>query len=72
MKKIETDDFVVIYTDDDDTRNKVFDKIIKFFVSYQAFNGESIHQSDDIPVEACCLLSDLAENVLKFDVKFKD
>lgn len=71
MKK-DFGDFTVEFDDSQETKNKVFDALINWYCKVQAFTGESIMQSDDPQIEAAPFLSDLADDVIKFDITYKD
>lgn len=40
------EDYFVTYSDDQETKDKVFDKLISMFRELELFSGESIVQSD--------------------------
>lgn len=69
--RIETSDLLLFCDNSDETKQKLFHKIVDFFVERELFNGESITQSDVVSIDAPQLLSEIAEDILKFDVKFK-
>ncbi len=68
----EFDDFTVKYDDSHETKYKVFDRLIEFFVKHKLFNGESICQRDVPQIEAPMLLSEIADDIIKFDVDWKE
>jgi hypothetical protein len=70
-KYFETRDFVVEINDTEENRNKVFEILLDYFRKYQAFDGETIMQSDDPQIYAPDTLSDIAD-LLFGEVKFKD
>jgi len=72
MKTIETKDCIVKYKDDKATKQAVFDKVVGFFLEHESFSGESIMQADDPRIEAPVLLSAIADDILCFDVTWKD
>ena len=71
MKTIETDDMIVHYHDSDEIKNAVFNSIIAFFLSMEAFSGESIMQSDAPQLEAPSVMADIADEIIKFDIEYK-
>ena len=71
-KRLEPDDCIVTYNDDEKTRKAVFDAVIKLFVEHTSFDGESIIQSDWASIDGPEFLADLADDILKFDVKYED
>jgi len=71
MKTIKTDWCIVTCPDDEATKQAVFDKILSFYKEHEVFSGESIMQSD-IGMDAPELLSDIADDILKFKVEYTD
>lgn len=67
--KIIVGDLTIQYKDDDDIKQKVFDRVIKYFVDHQSFHGEVIHQNDDCIIDAPSVLSDIADNIIHFEVE---
>ena len=72
MNKIETNDFIAEYPDDNKIKQAIFDRIIKYFKTCEAFQGESIYQNDDAQIDAIEVMSDIADDILKFNVKWKE
>lgn len=64
-----TDDCEVTYRDDQDVRDAVFNRLIAWYREQEAFNGESICQCDGPIIDAPNVLSDIADNIIKFEVK---
>ena len=71
MRTAETSDCVVTFPDDQATKDAVFERVVKFFLDHEVFSGESVMQCDAPQVEAPVLLSEIADDVLCFDVKDK-
>jgi len=69
--KREFDDFTVEYDDSHDTKCKVFDRLIEFFIKHEAFDGECICQSDGLQIDAPVLLSEMADDIIQFNVDWK-
>lgn len=65
---IKTTDLVAKYRDDEAAKQAVFDRVITYFREHECFHGESIHQSDNPIIDAPNVMSDIADNILKFDV----
>lgn len=57
------------FNDDDVTKQKVFDRVMDYFLKYECFCGESIHQSDDPLIYAPNVMSDIADDILQFKYK---
>lgn len=72
MRKIETDDCVVKFDDNREVRDKVFEAVVKFFVEHEVFCGESIMQCDAPQIDGPELLSEIADDIIKFDVEYKE
>lgn len=69
---LHSEDLTVTYEDTPEIREKVFNKVIEYYVQNQAFAGEVISQSDDCIIDAPGVLCDIADNILKFDAKWND
>ncbi len=72
MAIIETDDVIVEYDDSDSVKQAVFDRVLEYFKEFESFHGESICQRDDTIIDAPYVLSDIADDILKFKVTYKD
>ena len=70
MKTIITDDYEITYDDSPEMAKAVFDKLIEWYIDTELFSGESICQSDTGNIEAPMILSDIADDVIKFDEKW--
>lgn len=68
----ETDDCKVTFNSGPETKEAVFNKIIEWFKEYQSFSGECICQSDDPQIYAPQLLGEIADEILKFEVEYKE
>ena len=66
---IKIDDYEVTFQSGEVTKQKVFDRVIKFCVDNRGFWGESIMQCDNSQINAPEVLAELTDDVLKFDVK---
>lgn len=66
------DDCIVSYTDTPELRNAIFEKMLQFFLDKQSFSGESICQSDSCQIDAAPLLAEIADDLFKFDVEWKE
>lgn len=51
----------LMYHDDQETKNKVFEKVLEFFIKTQCFNGESVMQNDENCLEGPELLAELVD-----------
>jgi hypothetical protein len=64
-------DAIATYTETDEKKQKVWDEIIKFCKKYNVNSGESF-QSDDPQIYAADCIANIVENIIEFDLKFKD
>ena len=72
MKTIETKDYIAEYSDNNQIKQAVFNRVIKYFKTCEAFQGESIYQNDDAQIDAIEVMSDIADDILKFKVTWKE
>jgi hypothetical protein len=72
MMRIETDDYIVRFMSGDDVKEKVFNALVEWYKKHEAFSGESICQSDGPTIDATNILSNIADDILAFDVEWKD
>lgn len=72
IRKIEIEDGVVEFDDTPELRDAVFEKVLKFFTDHGAFTGEAIFQSDGPQIDGPDLLSDLADDLFKFNVEWRE
>ena len=62
----------VSYEDSPELHKKVFDYLMEnYFKEYECYFGECIMQSDDPQAYAPVVLSDIADDIIKFDVKYE-
>lgn len=71
MRLRHTKDAVVTLEDNQETKDFLFRTIVDWFFYQETFNKESIEQSDVVDLYASELLSTIAENILKFQVRYK-
>lgn len=69
---IKINDFTVEFEDSPKIHKKVFERVIDFFTKHEAFCGESIEQCDDPVIDAPTVFSDIADDIIKFKVKYND
>ena len=72
MPTIDQEFMRVTYLDDEATKQAVFDRVMAYFTKHQAFDGESIHQRDSTIIDAPCVLADIADNIIRFQVEYKE
>ena len=70
--KIKYEDYEVEYADNEEIKQQVFDRLIKYFNDCQSFSGESIMQCDNAIIEAPNAMADIADEILKFNVTWKE
>lgn len=64
------DEYTVTYDDSPETQKAVFDRVVQFFLKEESFTGEQIYQSDIVASASPEFLTELAEGILKFKVKW--
>ncbi len=70
--KIVKKDLIVEYKDDYDTKNAVFNALIAWYMKHKTFDFESIMlQDENSQLEAPYILANIADKIIKFDVKYK-
>jgi hypothetical protein len=62
----------VVYCANQETKQKVFDAVINWYLENELFSGEAIMQSDRGIEGAPELLSDIADDILQFEVEYDD
>lgn len=60
------------YLYSDEVKNKIFKRLMRYYNKYEAYDGETIMQSDDPQIYAPEVLSDIAENIIEFDVTYSE
>lgn len=63
---------LVSWKNDQETKNKVFEKLIDWYFEMKAFCGDSIMQNDKPQIQAPQFLSYLADDVIEFNEKWYD
>ncbi len=72
MAKIDFDDFSVKFDLTEQVKDAVFKRVMDYFITHKSFFGESIHQRDDTIIDAPTVMSDICDNILKFEVTYND
>ena len=72
MTKILNEEYEVNYKSDTETKEKLFQACLKFFIKHETFNGESICQSDGPIIDAPNFLSNLADEIFRFETHWYD
>jgi len=63
---------VVSYEETPELKDKVFERVMQFFNTVGHYSGESLMQSDDVYEVGPEVLSDLADDIIGFEVKWKE
>jgi hypothetical protein len=71
MTTIETKNAKITYPNDPETKNKVYQKLIEWYAKYELFHGESIVQSDDGNINAPIIISEIVDDIIKFEIEWK-
>lgn len=66
------EDGTITYRDDEETRQALYEAVLKWVKGYKLFHGDSIHQTDITYEEAPTLLTELAEEVFRFELKYDE
>ena len=70
MTQRETNEAIVAF--DENSKDELFEKVLAWYLEHECFNAESIYQCDAPQLTAPELLADIAEDILKFKVQWKD
>lgn len=62
----------VTYDDSIEAKACVFDAVIAFFIKHEAFDGETCSQSDRVILDCYDFLSELTDDIIKFDVHWNE
>lgn len=60
----------VSYDDSQEVKDAVFARVMEYFVKHEIFDGESLHQMDNPIIDAPNVLSDICDDIIKFEVKY--
>lgn len=71
-KQIKIDDAIVEYEDTQEIRDAVFGRVMEYFNEYECYSGEIIHQSDNPQIHAPSVMSDIADEIIKFQYIYED
>lgn len=66
------EDMIIKFDASQETKDKVFSRLIEFYLEHESFSGESIQQSDGPLIDAQYVLSDVADNIICFNVEYID
>jgi hypothetical protein len=72
VRSIQMDGYTVEFNDSREMRDAVFESIVQFCQKHGSFAGESIMQRDDPQAEAPVLLSDICDDIIKFNECYED
>lgn len=72
MPTIDQEFMRVTYLDDEATKQAVFDRVIAYFTENKAFSGEVIHRRDGATIDAPYVLANIADNIIRFQVEYKE
>lgn len=68
---LNTKHFTATFEDTPELRDAVFEKLIAFYAEHESYSGESIMQSDNPQIYAPVLLSEIADDLIKFKVDYE-
>jgi len=72
IRRKKTDFGEVTYKDDPETREDLFEAVVKWFFHHEAFDGESVVQRDGPNTDAPDFLAHIADDILELDVEYND
>ena len=67
---INIDDYRIEFNETNKLKEAVYKKILKWYFKHRKFCGDGIMQSDDTTIDAPELLSDIADDLFKFKIKY--
>lgn len=65
-------DSSVVFKDNQKIRDAVFIALIDWYFKHQSFSGEEIIQCDGPLIDAPNVLADIADDIIKFDVRWDE
>lgn len=71
MTQIHSDEYVVAYKDDDETKQALLDKIVGFLKEHECFSGESFGQNDGPQIGSMDLMCEIIDEVLEMKATWK-
>jgi hypothetical protein len=72
LMKEQIEEYTLEYDDSHKTKYKVFDKLIALFKEHETYDGERIRQGDIPEAVILMLLEDIADDIIKFKVNWKE
>lgn len=63
-------DGTVWYNSCQETKDALYDKVLKWFLNQESFSGECIMQSDGPQIDGPVLLSEIADDIFQFDTEY--
>jgi len=72
MRTIKTNWGMVKFDDSIQTKCEVFDQLIKYFKQHDVWSGESIEQKDGAILDAPLVLSEIADDIIQFQMRYKE
>lgn len=65
-RKYESEEFVVRWLESPELKQQIYEKVIQWYISHEAFSAESIMQSDGTQIDAAPFLAELADKTIHF------
>lgn len=72
MPKLIFKGYSVDYECSDEVKDAVFERVVQYFIEHEVFHGESIHQMDNPTIDAPNVMSDICDNIIKFEVAYNE
>ena len=67
-----TSDGKVWYNSCQETKDALYEKVLKWFLDQETFSGECIQQSDSSQIDGVTLLGEIADDIFQFDANYYD
>ena len=67
-----TSDYTISYKDDQETKDKIFNKLLEFCKEHECWHGETYCQCDDPQIAMNELFPEILEECFEFEVKYNE
>lgn len=62
----------ITYNNDQATKNAIFEKLLNWFLKFEAFDGDTIFQCDAPNLDSPHILGKIAEDIFEFDIVYDE
>lgn len=56
----------------EEKKDAIIERILQYCKENKCTSGEKLHQDDDCIIDAPCVLSDIIDDILKFEIEYDD